>query len=112
VKTTAALGVFLLGITHLTLAQVHGLGFIQGTVVDQKGSALGDVTYTANLPRVGGRIVGKTDDKGEWRIIAMAHGEWDLAFEKRGYVTNKAHVIREPELIRIPKGLFGDLVIW
>jgi len=91
------------GLVQLTFAQIHGLGFVQGKVVDDKGAALADVTLTAVLPRVGGRIVGKSDDKGEWRVIGMAHGEWDLIFEKRGYATNKAHVVLEPELVRIPK---------
>ena len=102
-KTALAVSVLVVSLVQLSFAQIHGLGFVQGKVADDKGAALRDVAFTAVLPRVGGRIVGKTDDKGEWRVIGMAHGEWDIVFEKRGYVVNKVHVSLEPELVRIPK---------
>jgi hypothetical protein len=102
VKTASAVGLLLLGLVQLGSAQIHGLGFVQGKVVDDKGVAIAGVTFTAVLPRVGGRIVGTSNEKGEWRIIGMAHGEWDLAFEKPGYATSRAKVILEPELARIP----------
>ena len=101
-KTVSAVGLLLFCFVQLSSAQVHGLGFVQGKVVDDKGAAIAGVTFTAVLPRVGGRIVGTSDNKGEWRIVGMAHGEWDLTFERSGFATGRAKVILEPELARIP----------
>jgi hypothetical protein len=102
VKTVSAVGVILLTLAQLATAQIHGLGFVQGKVVDDKGHALADVTLSAALPRVGGRLVGTSDEKGAWKVIGMAHGEWDITFEKPGYTSGRARVVLEPELARIP----------
>ena len=102
VTTASAIGVLLLTFIQLAIAQIHGLGFVQGKVVDDKGQVLADVTLSAALPRVGGRLVATSDEKGEWKVIGMAHGEWDITFEKPGYTTGRAKVVLEPELARIP----------
>ena len=82
--------------------QIRGLGFVQGKIVDEKGAALADVVCIARLPRVGDRLTSTSNLKGEWRIVGMTHGEWDIACEKVGYTKGRARVLLETELSRIP----------
>jgi hypothetical protein len=100
VKTLSVVAL-VLSLLQIASGQIRGLGFVQGTVVDEKGTPLADVVYVANLPRVGDRLNGVSNQKGEWKVIGMAHGEWDIVFEKPGYLRNSAKILLEPELARI-----------
>jgi Carboxypeptidase regulatory-like domain len=90
------------GIVSTAHAQLHGMGRIQGTVVDESGAVLTDVTVKATLPGTSGSIDGTTDKKGEWALGGMHRGDWEVVFEKAGYVPRKAKVSLEIELSRIP----------
>lgn len=94
--------VVLLGLGSTAYAQLHGLGRIQGSVVDETGTSLTEVTVKATLPGSAGTIDGTTDKKGEWILGGMARGEWDVVFEKAGYAPRKAKVSLQVELARIP----------
>jgi hypothetical protein len=99
---SAVVVVVLLGLAHLASGQALGFGFVQGKVVDEKGAPVADVTFMAFLPRMGERLTGTSNDKGEWRINGMAQGEWDITFEKRGYANARAKIVLENQLVRIP----------
>ena len=90
------------GVTASSAGQVRGLGFVQGKVVDEHGVPVSNVTFRALLPRVGDQLTGSTNDKGEWRVVGMAHGDWEITFEKPGYARARARVGLETELTRIP----------
>ena len=94
--------VVMLGLASTVYAQLRGLGRIQGSVVDETGTPLTEVTVKATLPGSAGSIDGATDKKGGWMLGGMARGEWDVVFEKAGYVPRKAKVIMQVELSRIP----------
>src|SRR5262249_48540688 len=105
VKTLSIVSVgiaIVLGFVHTSSGQVRGLGFVQGRIVDDKGAPLSDVTCVASLPRVGDKLAGSSNVKGEWRIIGMAHGEWDVTCDKPGYAKGRAKIVLETELTRLP----------
>jgi hypothetical protein len=83
-------------------AQLHGMGRIQGTVAEEGGAPLADVTIKATLPGSAGEISGTSDAKGQWIIGGMGKGEWDVVFEKPGYAPRKAKVSLAVELARVP----------
>ncbi len=83
-------------------AQLHGMGRIQGTVADDGGTPLADVTVKATLPGSTGSIDAKSNAKGEWLVGGMARGEWDVVFEKNGFAPRKAKVTLTVELARMP----------
>jgi hypothetical protein len=94
--------VLTLGSVQKSAGQVRGLGFVQGKIVDDKGAPLPDVTCVASLPRVGDKLAGSSNVKGEWRIMGMAHGEWDVTCDKPGYAKGRAKIVLETELTRLP----------
>jgi hypothetical protein len=83
-------------------AQLHGMGRIQGTVTEDGGGPLADVSVKATLPGSTGSIDAKTNAKGEWIVGGMARGEWDVVFEKDGYAPRRAKVSLSVELARMP----------
>jgi len=101
VKTPSLVVVLLLSTASHSSGQIRGLGFVQGTVVDDKGARLPDVTCVATLPRVGDKLTANSNGKGEWRFIGMTHGEWDINCDKQGYVRGAAKLVLETELSRV-----------
>ena len=100
-KTLPLVVVLLLSMTSRSFGQIRGLGFVQGTIVDEKGAPLPDVKCVANLPRVGDKLAASSNRKGEWRFIGMAHGEWDITCDKPGYSRGAAKLVLETELSRV-----------
>ena len=92
----------LVGIGSTAYAQLHGMGRIQGTVAEEGGAPLPDVSIKATLPGSSGEITGTSDAKGQWIIGGMGKGEWDVVFEKPGYAPRKAKVTLAVELARVP----------
>ena len=92
----------LLAASGAAYAQLHGMGRIQGTVSEDGGGPLADVSVKATLPGSSGAIEAKTNAKGEWMVGGMARGEWDVMFEKDGYAPRKAKVSLSVELARMP----------
>ena len=101
-KTLSIVVVLMLGFVQMASGQVHGFGFVQGRIVDEKGAPVANATFTAMLPRMGEHRTGSSNEKGEWRIVGLAQGEWDITFEKRGYTKGRARVALENQLVRIP----------
>ena len=102
VKILSVVVVSVVCVVSLSFGQVRGLGFVQGKIVDDKGAPLPDVTCVASLPRVGDKLAGSSNVKGEWRIMGMAHGEWDVTCDKPGYTKGRAKIVLETELTRLP----------
>lgn len=100
-RTRSVVIMLMLGCSQGAAAQVHGFGFVQGKVVDDKGAPLADVTLTATLSRNGTRMNERSDDKGEWRIAGMAQGDWEIVFEKPGYARNLVRLTLETERSRM-----------
>ena len=94
--------VALMLVASTAYAQLHGMGRIQGTVAEDGGGPLADVTIKATLPGSAGEITGTSDAKGQWLIGGMGKGEWDVIFEKPGYAPRKAKVSLTVELARVP----------
>lgn len=94
--------VLMLGLVSTAYAQLHGMGRIQGSVVDEAGAPITDVSVKATLTGSSGSIDATSNAKGEWVIGGMAKGEWDVTFEKTGYAPRKAKVNLTVELARVP----------
>jgi hypothetical protein len=101
-KVLLAMTVVILGLSATADAQLHGMGRIQGTVVDETGAPITDVTVKATLPGSTGSIDATSNGKGEWAIGGMGKGDWDVSFEKAGFAPRKAKVSLTVELARIP----------
>src|SRR5262245_39228450 len=101
VKTLPVVVVLLLGVASRSSGQIRGLGFVQGTIVDEKGAPVPDVKCLAHLPRVGDKLAATSNRKGEWKFIGMSHGEWDITCDKPGYVRGAAKLVLETELSRV-----------
>jgi len=86
----------------ISSAQFRGLGRVTGTVNDDAGTPIRDVSIRATLTGEEGVIEGKTDEKGAWVLNGMAKGEWHLTFQVAGYVPVGAKVMLAAELSRIP----------
>ena len=79
-------------------AQFRGLGRVTGTVTDESGAPLKDVSIRATLAGREGVLEEKTDAKGWWSLNGMAKGEWHVQFQEPGYTPVAAKVILEAEL--------------
>jgi tetratricopeptide (TPR) repeat protein len=65
---------------------------VQGRVLDEEGQAIAGATVTLANPSVGPARTASTNDKGEWAVLGLEAGAWDLDFEAEGYVTRKISV--------------------
>jgi hypothetical protein len=102
-KRVVAFVLVVLGLVGGTAyAQLHGMGRINGTCVDESGAPIEGVAVKATLPGSSGSIDGTSDKKGEWIIGGMARGDWDVTFEKAGFAPRKAKVSLTVELARMP----------
>ena len=64
--------VMLLLAPMMSAAQFRGLGRLTGTVNDETGSPLKEVTVRATLQGEEGVIEEKSDDKGSWAVNGLA----------------------------------------
>jgi hypothetical protein len=101
-KMLLAVLVLVLGLGTSTSAQLRGMGRVQGTVVDEGGAPLTDVTVKATLAGSAGSIDGASNGKGEWAVGGMGKGEWEVTFEKAGFATRRAKISLPVELARVP----------
>jgi tetratricopeptide (TPR) repeat protein len=88
IATTSA--VFML-IAAVGVAQVRGLGRLQGNVTDKNtGKPVAGATITITLPKGGTvPIVVKTNGNGHWSALGMTSGVWYIDISAPGYVTSK-----------------------
>lgn len=80
-------------------AQMRGLGRINGQVVDDAGTPVGDVVIRVGFTD-GSKIEGKSDAKGNWAIAGLGRGEFPVSFEKGGLDTKRVKVVIEKELAK------------
>lgn len=78
----------------------RGMGRMAGKVIDEQGKPIEGVTIRLELPGSGGTQA-KTDKKGEWALGGIAHGGWNVDFEKPGYEPVRITVPIE-EFTRVP----------
>lgn len=101
-KVLLGVAVVVLGLSASVSAQLRGMGRVQGTVVDESGAPLSEVTVKATMTGSTGSIDGASNGKGEWAIGGMGKGEWEVSFEKPGYAARKAKISLPVELARVP----------
>jgi hypothetical protein len=97
----ALIALMLVIVPTMSSAQFRGLGRITGTVTEEGGAPLGNVSVRATLTGEEGVIEERSDDKGSWSVSGMAKGEWHLTFQIAGYVPVGAKVILPAELARV-----------
>jgi hypothetical protein len=92
----------LIGGAAVIAGQIHGTGFVQGRTVDVSDEQpLTDVTVTATNAETGGTLTGKSDAKGEWKVIGFGRGQWELTFAKKGFEPSKAKAFFETDSTRV-----------
>ena len=84
--------------TTVAMAQVKGMGRINGKVTDDGGAPVDGVSI--RLRQGTGIIEGKTDPKGDWALAGVARGSWMVTFEKQGFPTKFMKILVEKELMR------------
>jgi Carboxypeptidase regulatory-like domain len=84
--------------TSVTVAQVKGMGRLNGKVIDDGGSPVDGVAI--KLRQGTDVIESKTDPKGDWVLAGVARGNWVVTFEKEGFPTKVVKVLVEKELMR------------
>lgn len=95
------MAVMLVVIPTVSSAQFRGLGRITGTVSEEGGGPMSNVTIRATLTGEEGVIEEKSDQKGTWAVAGVAKGEWHLTFQIAGYVPVGARVVLPAELTRV-----------
>ena len=100
-RYAALIAAMLLVIPTVSSAQFRGLGRITGTVNEEGGAPLGNVSVRATLTGEEGVIEAKSDEKGLWAVAGVAKGEWHLTFQIAGYVPVGAKVMLPAELAHI-----------
>lgn len=84
--------------TSVAVAQVKGMGRLNGKVTDDGGTPVDGVSI--KLRQGTDVIEAKTDPKGDWVLAGVARGNWMLSFEKDGFPTKVVKVLVEKELMR------------
>lgn len=87
----AAITLALIVIATAAFAQDYrGTGRLSGKVVDEKGKGIEGVLVTATFPAVlGAKLEASTDKNGAWSVEEVAEGNWEMVFEKDGYLAGK-----------------------
>jgi hypothetical protein len=101
VRYVALIVAMLVVIPTVSSAQFRGLGRITGTVNEEGGGPIGNVSIRATLTGEDGVIEERSDEKGSWTVQGVAKGEWHLTFQIAGYVPVGAKVMLPAELSRI-----------
>jgi tetratricopeptide (TPR) repeat protein len=103
-SNTALLAAILLCSSLPLLAQDwRGRGRLQGMVTDQDGHPIEGATITlrhGNDPvkaEAPGPAPLKTDTKGRWSMLGLAHGTWGVLIEKQGYIPSEGRANVEEE---------------
>jgi len=92
------LAAFMTIATSVTVAQVKGMGRLNGKVTDAGGAPVDGVAI--KLRQGTDVIEAKTDPKGNWVLAGVARGNWVVTFEKDGFPTKVVKVLVEKELMR------------
>jgi hypothetical protein len=84
--------------TSTAVAQVKGMGRLNGKVADEGGAPVDGVAV--KLRQGTDVIEAKTDAKGDWVLAGVARGSWMVTFEKDGFPAKVVKVVVEKELMR------------
>jgi hypothetical protein len=84
--------------TSAAVAQVKGMGRLNGKVADEGGTPVDGVSV--KLRQGTDVIEATTDAKGQWVLAGVARGNWMVSFEKDGFPTKVVKVLVEKELMR------------
>ncbi len=68
-------------------AQIMPEGKIVGKVADDQGNALPGVTVEATSPKLVGKAATVTDDGGNFRLLALPSGTYEMTFSLQGFRT-------------------------
>ena len=93
-------GLMIGGAAIAATGQIQGTGFVQGRVVDEADAPVADVAVTVTHAD-GATLTSKSDAKGEWKVIGLGRGQWELTFEKKGYTPAKAKAFFESDATRV-----------
>ena len=58
---------------------------VGGTVADETGAVLSDATVTVTHVDHGRRLLLKTGERGDYRVVALQPGDYDVAVERSGF---------------------------
>lgn len=100
-RWVALIAAVLVMVPAMSSAQFRGLGRITGTVNEEGGGPLNNVSIRATLTGEDGVIEEKSDQNGSWAVSGVAKGEWHLTFQIAGYVPVGAKVLLPAELARV-----------
>jgi len=86
--------------TLLSSAQMHGIGVVQGRVVDGNSSPIAGVAIVGTAEGAE-TLKGTSNEKGEWKLVGLVRGQWDVTFEKAGFAPSRAKVTLDSEQTRL-----------
>jgi hypothetical protein len=84
--------------TSAAVAQVKGMGRLNGKVADESGTPVDGVSV--KLRQGTDVLEARTDAKGDWVLSGVARGSWMVTFEKDGFPAKVVKVLVEKELMR------------
>jgi len=96
---TVAAGLLVTPVLHAQ--DWKGLGRLAGKVSDEGGAPLEGVSVKLELVERGSTTVA-TNKKGQWAVLGVAAGTWNIDFSREGYVTKAISVILPGEAVRLP----------
>ncbi len=86
-----------------SLAAQTPTGKIFGTVLDDRGTTLPGVVVEATSPKLVGKAVAVTDDKGTYRLFALTPGLYKLTFALTGFksVTREGIIVEMEQSVKL-----------
>lgn len=79
-----------------TVAQVRGIGRLNGVVVSEAGDPIVGVIVKAPLDG-GNALEGNSNDQGRWALGGIGKGEWIVEFVKPGFESKRMRVVVQKE---------------
>jgi len=76
------LGLILTGVPVVAFSQG---GRLSGRILDEEGAPLAGATVKLMNPNIGPARTVTTDGKGEWAVLGLEAGSWDIDFAADGY---------------------------
>src|SRR5512139_1573731 len=88
-------------------AQIMPEGKIQGKVTDDQGNALPGVTVEAISPKLVGKAATVTDDGGNFRLLALPSGTYEMTFSLQGFRT----LVRKDILLQLSQTIVINVTL-
>ncbi|HDY87244.1 MAG TPA: tetratricopeptide repeat protein [bacterium] len=107
-KKVILLLITMLVVPHFALTQDYrGKGRVYGNVYDENGKPIEGVKVKLYFPRTKSGFEVVTDSKGKWVAAWIRGGNWDMDFEKAGFIPKKISV----ELKELGRNLPVDITL-